>query len=379
MSLSISEKLSFFQKSKYIKQQNYLKYIAIHTAGLCGLIIHFSFIYLFYLIDILPMSLVNIMSALIWVMAIRENYYGNHSRAIYLGYFEIIIHAILAVSYLGLNSGFQFYIWPVIVLAIINPVASPRNAVISALFCTFVYAFLKTFYAGFTYTELSESTLTTICMINLCTAAGSLIIGTYNVRRLNEKQQDKLIYLANIDDLTGLYNRRYFNNHLQEYTKLAKRNNSVFCIALCDVDFFKRINDVYGHNIGDQTLKQISDFLQDNTRQTDIVCRWGGEEFIILFPDTTLDNALTVLDKIRVNLQSSINITESSLVALTDAAAINPLNCVTMSFGLVQSDKNIGDIQHMNDALVHQADQLLYQAKHDGRNCIKTLVTKHLK
>jgi diguanylate cyclase (GGDEF)-like protein len=371
MSLSASKNLSFFQKSKYIKQQNYLKYIAIHTAGFCGLVIHLSFIYLFYLIDILPMSLVNVASALIWVIAIRENYYGNHSRAIYLGYFEIITHAVLAVSYLGLNSGFQFYMWPVIVLAIINPEASPKKAVISAVFCTFIYAFLKIFYADFSYTQLSEATLTTICMINLFTSAGSLILGTYNVRRMNEQQQDKLIYLANIDDLTGLYNRRYFNNHLQEYTKLAKRNNSVFCIALCDVDFFKRINDAYGHNVGDQALKQISDFLQRSTRQTDIVCRWGGEEFMILFPDTTLENVLPVLDKIRVNLHSSINITQDTLIALTDTLTQDPLSNVTMSFGLVQSEKKIGDIQPMNDALIHQADQLLYQAKHDGRNCIK--------
>jgi len=372
MSLSISEKLSFFQKSIHVEQHNYLKFVAIQTAGLCGLVIHLSFIFLFYLIDIIPMSLVNIASALIWVLAIRANYYGKHSHAIYLGYFEIIIHAFLAVTYLGLHSGFQFYMWPVIVLAIINPEASPKKAVASAIFCTFAYAFLKLYYADFVYTGLSASTLTIICMLNLFTSAGSLIIGTYNVRRMNEQQQDKLVRLANIDELTGLNNRRYFNNYLEEYTKLAKRNNSTFCIALCDVDFFKKINDAYGHHVGDLALQQISTFLQENTRQTDIVCRWGGEEFMILFPDTTLENVLPVLDKIRVNLHSSIKITQNNIIALTETLTQDPLEHVTMSFGLVQSQNNTHDIQHSNDALIHKADRLLYQAKHCGRNCIKT-------
>jgi len=373
MSLSISETLLFLQKSKHVEQRNYLKFVAIHTAGLCGLVIHLSFIFLFYLIDIIPMSLVNIASALIWILAIRANYYGKHSHAIYLGYFEIIIHASLAISYLGLHSGFQFYMWPVIVLAIINPEASPKKAVASAILCTFVYAFLKLYYADFVYTGLSASTLTTICMLNLFTSAGSLIIGTYNVRRMNEQQQDKLVRLANIDELTGLNNRRYFNNYLEDYTKLAKRNHSVFCIALCDVDFFKKINDAYGHHVGDIALQQISNFLQQNTRQTDIVCRWGGEEFMILFPDTTLENVLPVLEKIRINLHSSIDITQDSLIALTDKLTQAPLDHVTMSFGLVQSQNNIDDIQNSNDALIHKADRLLYQAKRSGRNCIKIL------
>ena len=157
--------------------------------------------------------------------------------------------------------------------------------------------------------------------------------------------------MASTDPLTGLYNRFKFSElYLSEYTVMIQRHNDM-SIILLDIDFFKSINDTYGHNIGDQVLIQISHALLRTLRSVDIVCRWGGEEFIVLLPTASLDNAVYLAEKLRVYIEG---------------LEIDLVGKLTASFGVSQVKE--GD--EMKD-VIDRADKALYLAKNSGKNCVK--------
>lgn len=112
---------------------------------------------------------------------------------------------------------------------------------------------------------------------------------------------------AYTDPLTGLWNRRYFNMRLMEEMERTKRSDSPLCIALIDTDNFKGVNDSYGHVAGDELLSEIAKTMRHKTRAFDIIARWGGDEFAIIFPDTTTDGALVVAERIRLAVSDNKN------------------------------------------------------------------------
>ena len=153
------------------------------------------------------------------------------------------------------------------------------------------------------------------------------------------------------DRLTQLKNRMgFYADYLHRYGKMlaAGRRVSMF---LCDIDHFKRVNDTYGHNAGDDALAFIADILQKNCRNGDNAYRWGGEEFIVLMPDTTLEEAAKLAEDIRVRVMDS--------TCLADGNEIR----MTLSFGCCEMDSSLSV-----EGNVSRADQLLYNAKESGRN-----------
>jgi len=121
-------------------------------------------------------------------------------------------------------------------------------------------------------------------IVLFCALTFSLAIFAYRRRKEGLKLLDKMERLAITDPLTGLYNRRYLIVELEKETKRAIRTNEFFSLIMLDLDFFKKVNDKYGHKVGDQVLCQISNIFLNHCRETDIVTRWGGEEFIIFCP-----------------------------------------------------------------------------------------------
>ena len=166
--------------------------------------------------------------------------------------------------------------------------------------------------------------------------------------------QNQLREEAIRDHLTGLYNRRYLHEVLLQYLEPARRRSRTISFALLDIDHFKQVNDTYGHDIGDEALVSFSKFLVENTRRDDTVCRFGGEEFLIVFADTNKDDAVK-----RV---------ESWLKGLADYQLSQTITEVQVSFscGIVSLPE---DGENM-DTLFKKADDRLYQAKEAGRNQI---------
>jgi diguanylate cyclase (GGDEF)-like protein len=160
------------------------------------------------------------------------------------------------------------------------------------------------------------------------------------MRRINE--------MANHDMLTGLYNRNRLTEVIHYETERANRTGRDYALFYLDIDNFKRINDSYGHETGDNVLKKLAVVLEKSTRKMDIVGRWGGEEFLILLPETTLENAEKLAEKLRREIEATdFGIPES----------------VTCSFG-VTSYLHTEKIDHV----IARADRNLYRAKLEGKN-----------
>lgn len=163
--------------------------------------------------------------------------------------------------------------------------------------------------------------------------------------------QNKLEYMANFDELTGLFNRRYFKQFFNKELLKIKRYNGEGCLALIDLDNFKYINDTYGHNAGDEALKFFSDRLRENIRETDVYARMSGDEFVILFVNCIREKAVKRLEYIRRILIE------------------NPFNQfnLSFSFGVCQID-SLSDLT--TDEIFGAADKEMYEDKNKKQNRI---------
>ncbi|WP_282609606.1 GGDEF domain-containing protein [Pelagibius sp. Alg239-R121] len=175
-------------------------------------------------------------------------------------------------------------------------------------------------------------------------------------QEINELQDDlkKVRQEAMTDGLTGLANRKCFDVRLAEGMNSSTESNEKLSLLLLDIDFFKKFNDTYGHQIGDQVLKLVSQNLRKTVKGQDTAARYGGEEFAVILPDTELVNAIKLAETIRVNLAKQV---------LKNRRTGDSFGKVTVSIGVATYHKG----ESMED-LIRRSDRALYKAKQDGRN-----------
>lgn len=192
--------------------------------------------------------------------------------------------------------------------------------------------------------------------------AGTVVLRR-QLSRSNEAlvaKQRELEFLAERDALTGLYNRRELMRLAEFELSQAARSPLTTCLVMVDLDFFKKINDQHGHPAGDEVLKQVAALLSAGVRASDVVARMGGEEFIVLLPNTSQDGAIAVAQKLRQTLRA-----QPLKVPVQGRTLLLP---VTASFGVSSLDEN----QRASvDALYTAADQALYAAKQQGRDRVE--------
>jgi diguanylate cyclase (GGDEF)-like protein len=172
-------------------------------------------------------------------------------------------------------------------------------------------------------------------------------------QRMLQEANERLHVASTQDPLTNLPNRRLMQDRLKSEAAKAHRHKSTFSLALIDVDFFKTINDTWGHEVGDAALVCLSQELAHQLRAYDLCARWGGEEFLVLFPETRGDEAIEIAHRLR-----------------THANAL----CVTALPEDVNLSISIGVAEHKTqdewEATLRRADEALYRAKAAGRNCV---------
>lgn len=163
---------------------------------------------------------------------------------------------------------------------------------------------------------------------------------------------------ATLDALTGFYNRQQLDERIKQEISSAKRKHTSLCVIMTDIDFFKRVNDTYGHSTGDLVLKTVAKIIRTHLREYDIAARYGGEEFVIILPSTKKDEAQNVAERLRKAIEKKV----------IDIEKVNTKNeqkniSVTISLGVYS--------YHLNDKpanVIMNADKALYQAKENGRN-----------
>ena len=167
----------------------------------------------------------------------------------------------------------------------------------------------------------------------------------------------EVLKYATLDALTGLNNRRQFEIRLKQEVSNSKRNNIPLCCMMIDVDYFKKVNDTYGHAAGDCVLKQVSEVIKNEIREYDIACRYGGEEFFIILPQTKLAEATSVAQRLRkVIEESKMDIKEAEINGISYIK-------VTASIGVCEYNNTMSA-----NAFSQKADKALYEAKTTGRN-----------
>ncbi|MFF5994706.1 diguanylate cyclase [Lysinibacillus sp. KU-BSD001] len=184
------------------------------------------------------------------------------------------------------------------------------------------------------------------------------ILIAYVKNRLAYKKE--LEHSIVIDELTQVYNRKFMDSQLQKLIQLSTRNNEPFSAVIADLDYFKKVNDTYGHLVGDEVLKGFATLVKDAKREQDIFCRYGGEEFVFLMPQTSGEEAYRVMERLRTLMEqkyfdgngTTFQVTFSAGVVEATAANLHPKK------------------------LLEEADQALYHAKQSGRN--QTILFNHI-
>jgi diguanylate cyclase (GGDEF)-like protein len=163
---------------------------------------------------------------------------------------------------------------------------------------------------------------------------------------------------AIVDGLTGLHNRRWLDSTLPRLVQRFLRSGAPLSLQLLDIDFFKKVNDTYGHAAGDHVLRTVARIVVAALRPTDLAARFGGEEFVILLPDTDLDGACVAAERLR-------SAVAATAIEIPDGRTIGP---VTISLG-------VAELTATDDAaaILWRADEALYRAKEGGRNAVEWL------
>jgi len=163
-----------------------------------------------------------------------------------------------------------------------------------------------------------------------------------------DRQMKLLERQAKTDFLTGCFNKNMFNSMLATELKRSERHEHLFSLIIVDIDDFKKINDIHGHLAGDAVLQQIAEIIGGSIRQSDVLVRWGGEEFFVLLPETVLDGAALLAEKLRRRICSH---------------AFGKTGRLTCSFGVAQWEPGINE-----DEIIGHADTAMYLSKNTGKN-----------
>lgn len=267
----------------------------------------------------------------------------------------VFVQSLLAVYVLGADAGFQYYL-----LATIPPgfasISRPLPLkllqagmiILFFLACDSWLADIPPLYPH------SDQFLASLRHVNTVGSCAMLAGGAYAQALVIKESRDALRRVASTDALTSLLNRRRFSEIAEREFARSRRSGHPLTLALGDIDFFKRINDGHGHAAGDHVLQSVANLLQGALRDYDSVARWGGEEFIVLLPDTDVATAAVVVERLRESVADSQLSFEGTLIP------------VTMTLGIAQlaADENW-------HAIVARADEALYRGKSSGRNRVE--------
>lgn len=357
--MNSTAKRSYFRRFIDVWLQHDVKCLLLVT--LC---IHLLQLPVCLLLNSLPLFWLNCISCTVYLFLLRLEK-KKPNLAVFGAEVEIIFFTLSASVIAGLQSGFFLYLIYLLPLNFYLGEAVEHCSVTTLQVLDLEGIAALLFLNGgiplriVHFPALTGLPLFTLFSLNLCICVFFTLIAVYltgqSLHRQNQALKavnHNLEYIASHDPLTGLQNRRNLYEQLESLCRDADANGSAFCVAMADIDDFKSFNDQYGHSHGDLILTTIADCIRSCTRADDVICRWGGEEILILFPRTPTAAAKTVLNRIQTELHK--------LTAHEKAPFFRE---VTLTFGLTQyiTGQSPGE-------LVEEADHLLYEGKQTGKD-----------
>jgi diguanylate cyclase (GGDEF)-like protein len=322
----------------------------VHYVTLVGISAHAVFIFVFAALNLPLLAVFNVFSVAAWVGARLANRRFPQLATLLL-FVEVVSHSVLACRLLGWNSGFHYYLIPVLPFLLFHDRLSTRVVVSGSAMVTAIYILLRAATIDVVPGSLSPEVLRALEYGNVLIPLTALAIISIYFRFASMEVERTMEALAMTDSLTKLPNRRRMRELLEAERVRCARDGHPFGIVLGDIDAFKQINDTRGHDCGDHVLMSLAPILRGVLRGQDAVARWGGEEFLFLLPDTDLHGAGVVAEKLR-----------AALVEADIAFDGQPVP-VAMTFGVAVCTRGAAI-----DECIQRADRALYSGKHSGRN-----------
>jgi diguanylate cyclase (GGDEF)-like protein len=345
---------SFIKEApKHIARADHPDYFGILISALAGIVVNIILFFVFAWESHYFLASFCISGIGFWSLSAYWVRQGKFTQAVNIGVFEMMFHVAIIVTQIGTEYGGQMVLWSAVAFASFNTSTNRRLTATVGMLCLIEIALLYAFVPKYTGFESYREYLHFIFIVLTLCSALPLMTVLMSIKSVQIRQQKSLQVQANHDGLTGLFNRGFFDTLLEYDRDTLSTGGGPFCICLADIDYFKKVNDQYGHDSGDEVLKKVSEVISNNLRKSDAVCRWGGEEFAIILRRCKLDDAPAVIEKIR-------------LAICEEPMTKHELN-VSMSFGLI-----IAREEESTESLIKRADKLLYQAKASGRNCVIT-------
>lgn len=259
--------------------------------------------------------------------------------------------------FFGGNSGFPFLYIALLVVAFTairyDNRRAKRNLTAFSVLLLVTFLFLQKYSLMLAGTDTPHFMKRVMFDSSIVGIFVGIYIVLYSFSRELERKNLNLQYLATVDQLTGMNNRRNFMSYLDSIFKTVKEHHGVFSLLMVDVDRFKTINDQYGHIAGDIALKEVAAVIRQSVRESDYCARYGGEEFSVILPNTGENSALVVADKIRSNVEKHFfDIGTEIKLQITVSIGISTYNPKSPT----------------TDVLLKKADIALYRSKENGRN-----------
>jgi len=350
-----SNKKSVFEKVTYLSKFYFL--------DMFSFLVHFVWIFLFYYEKVYFLSAINIGSSVIYLCLFYLICKRRVSNALFVCVVEVLVHSVIAVLCFGTSGAFDLYILALIpIIFFFSLTYDNRENIIrcGGIFVGLVYLGLKLLLCvyetqyKFSSVEIEMEIVLFNCitiLIMFSTLANIIIAERRQISRKLEEKNVELEFISKHDYLTKLLNRR----SLKEVTKkIEKENiacNNCFSVAFIDIDDFKIFNDKYGHDFGDVVLVRVAEIIKENAGSNGHVCRWGGEEIVIVFYPCEVEVVKNTMYKIREKICSEELKYENKKVH------------VTVTCGVAFSKENM-------EKTIAKADSLMLQGKENGKNCI---------
>ncbi|UZJ57749.1 GGDEF domain-containing protein [Pseudomonas sp. KU26590] len=311
--------------------------------------IHVLLLGLFLLVDVPVMWMTNAVSVTAYIaclLSIRRRLYRCAGMLICI---EVIIHAAIATWCVGWDSNFYLYVFCIVPIIAFGFHSSPvrRRCLNTAVLIVTVGGYVLRNKVP--VTSISPHAQDLFGAVNALAATALLLHVTALSVRFNLTMHMNLYQSAHRDSLTNLYTRRRVLQRLRQLG--GGRREIPTALVLIDIDHFKQINDQHGHDLGDVVLQQVADVIAKCVRTTDIAARWGGEEFLVLMPNTPFEDARLIAERILTHIREEVGEIRQMSLNLTATLAV-----ATLQEG-----------ETFRDAL-NRADQRLYEGKQEGRN-----------